>query len=56
MNYLVEELSVCHKGVNIEVLEGVMYVIRVTIEVYNQTPGGPWKHCQEVTLTSVYLV
>jgi len=29
MNYLVEELSVNHKGVNVEVLESVMYAISV---------------------------
>jgi len=28
-----------------------------TIEVQNPTPiPGPWKHCQEVTLTSACLV
>jgi len=28
-----------------------------TMEVYNSTPiPGPWKHCQEATLTSVFLV
>jgi len=30
MYHLVEELSVCHEGVNIEVLKGVMYAISIS--------------------------
>jgi len=31
MNYLVEKLSVCYKGINIEVLKCVLYAISVSV-------------------------